>query len=82
MEQKFKKGDLCKVRTNPNQLVMVVEYKINRGGAVMNYFKGGSDYPDEVITDDVLCEWMEKRDVIRRYIKEANLELVTPAVEQ
>jgi hypothetical protein len=72
---KFKHGDLCKVRTS-GQTVMVIGYKTNMVGAVINYFSGEDKYPAEVRTDDVLCEFDLKGTNKRQYFKEANLELL------
>lgn len=78
MELKFKKGDIVKIRTG-GQIAMVIEYKINYAGSVIKYFSPNVDVPDEVITDKILCEWEVKGKIVRQYVTEANLELVTPA---
>lgn len=55
MEQKFKKGDICKIKTT-NETVVVLEYKVNNAGSIANYITKSKDYPEKVITDQVLCE--------------------------
>lgn len=75
METKFKHGDICKTKTS-GQVVMVINYKINQVGGVINFFTKSNDFPESVITDDVLCEFEIKGKITRQYIKEANLELM------
>ncbi len=74
-EQKFKKGDLLKIRTS-GETVMAVGYKVNYAGGVMNAIDGGNR-PDSVITDLVLCEGTIDKKFQRKFIAEANLEIIT-----
>lgn len=73
METKFKKGDLVRIRSTGEQ-VMVIEYKINRAGNVVNFFQKSDKYREDVLTDDVLCEGVIGNKFQRKYIKESNLE--------
>jgi hypothetical protein len=75
MEPKFKHGDLVIIRSSKDQ-VMVIEYKINRVGNVANYLQKTNQYPENILTDEVLCEGVIAGKFQRKYIKEANLELV------
>ncbi len=76
-ETKFKKGDIVKIKVT-GETVMVIEYKVNYGGGVMNSIDGGNR-PDSVTTDLVLCEGKIDGKFQRKYITEANLELITPS---
>ena len=73
-EQKFKHGDIVKIKTS-GEKVMVIEYKINHTGGIVNAISKQNKYPDSVITDDVLCEGTIDRKFQRKYIKEANIEI-------
>ena len=74
MEQKFKTGDIVKIRTSGDR-VMVIEYKINYTGAAINAVTRQNKYPSSVVTDDVLCEGTIDGKFQRKYINEANLEI-------
>ncbi len=74
-DQKFKHGDIVKIRTS-GERVMVIQYKINYAGGVINAISKSSKYPDSVVTDDVLCEGTIDKKFQRKYIKEANLEII------
>lgn len=76
MEQKFKKGDIVKIRTS-GERVMVIEYKVNHTGAIMNAIAHTNKYGGSVVTDEVLCEGTIAGKFQKKYINEANLELVT-----
>lgn len=78
MEQKFRHGDIVKIRTSC-ECVMVIEYKVNHAGSIMNAVTGQNKYHDSVVTDDVLCEGTIDKKFQRKYIKEANLELIESA---
>ena len=80
MTPKFSKGDLVKIRTT-QETVMVVEYKKEYMGDVLNALSGRKDYPSSVIVDEVLCEGRIDNKFQKRYITEANLELVSAASE-
>jgi hypothetical protein len=75
MEQKFKIGDIVKIKTS-SERVMVIEYKINHTGGIINSITRQNKYPKSVITDDVLCEGTIDKKFQRKYIKEANLEFI------
>jgi len=77
---KFKKGDIVKIRVTEEK-VMVVEYKVNYAGGVLNAFSYGTEkrFPDSVVTDLVLCEGKIDGKFQRKYITEANLEMITPS---
>lgn len=77
METKFKHGDLVKIRTT-SEPVMVIEYKINMTGNVANSLVKSNKYPKDVITDEILCEGIIGGKFQRQYIKEASLELIQP----
>ena len=79
-EQKFKKGDLVKIITT-DEKVIVLEYKVNYAGSVFNALqvRGEKTFPDKVITDDVLCEGRIDGKFQRKYIREASLELIKQA---
>lgn len=55
---------------------MAIEYKINHAGGIINHLTG-SKHPESVITDNLLCEGVIGGKFQRKYIDEANLELVT-----
>jgi hypothetical protein len=80
METKFKKGDLAKIRTS-GETVMILEYKVNHAGSIYNHFLGRKEFDDAVVTDEVLCEGTIDKKFQRRYINEANLELVSAGIE-
>lgn len=77
MEQKFKAGDVVKVRSGSEQMT-VIEYHVEYAGAVFNAFdrSGQKKFPNAVVTDDVLCEWMYKGERKRGQFKESSLDLV------
>ena len=60
---------------------MVVEYKVNYAGSVLNAFSYGTEkkFQDAVVTDLVLCEGKVDGKFQRKYITEANLEMITPS---
>lgn len=74
METKFKHGDLVIIRTT-GEKVMVLEYKVNYTGDVINAIVKQKRYDESVTTDEVLCEGTIGGKFQRKYIKEANLEL-------
>lgn len=76
MEEKFKKGNLVRLRTN-NEKMIVIEYEVNYVGNVMNYFSREKKYKESVITSRVLCEWMHKGKNVRDYFEELSLELLS-----
>lgn len=76
MKTNFQLGDICKTRTE-GTTVLVIEYKVNHAGAILNHFSRENKFPERVLTDDVLCEFEVKGEVKRRYFKEANLELIS-----
>lgn len=78
MEQKFKHGDIVKIRTS-DERVVVIQYKVNHVGGVINAITKQDKYPDSVITDDVLYEGTIDKKFQRKYIKEANLEFIEQA---
>jgi hypothetical protein len=77
-EQKFKQGDIVKHRTTGDKAV-VIEYKINHAGSVLNAFSRGTEkqFQDSVVTQEVLCEGKIDGKFQRKYIHEASLELVS-----
>lgn len=81
MSTKFNKGDLVKIRTS-GETVMVLSYKINYTGGIVNALTRQNNYANEVITDEILCEGTIDKKFQRRYINEANLELITAAPVQ
>jgi len=78
MERKFKLGDICQTRTEGTR-VMVIEYKVNHAGDIINYFLKEKKYDEAVPTDEVLCEFEVKGTRKRQYFNEANLELLNQA---
>ena len=70
----FKKGDLVQIRTT-NEKVMVIEYKINHAGGIVNKYLG-TNYPNQTITDQVLCEGVIGGKFQKKYITEDNLTLI------
>lgn len=78
--QKFKKGDIVKIKVT-DEKVMVVEYKVNHTGGILNAFTYGTEkkFPDSVVTDLVLCEGRIDGKFQNKYINEANLEMITPS---
>lgn len=78
MEAKFKHGDIAKIRTS-GERVMVIGYKVDNAGGIMNAITKSNKYDESVTTDDVLCEGTIDKKFQRKYIKEANLELTEPA---
>ncbi len=80
MEQKFRKGDIVKLRSGGDNM-MVSGYKVNYTGGAINAILGTKKYDDQVTTSLVLCEWMVKSKVNRNYFDESNLVLVEPMAE-
>ena len=58
---------------------MVIEYKVNHAGDIINYFLKEKKYDEAVPTDEVLCEFEVKDTRKRQYFNEANLELLNQA---
>jgi uncharacterized protein YodC (DUF2158 family) len=80
MEQKFKPGDVVKVRSG-SETMTVVEYEVNSMGGLMNAFSRENKYPDSIITDNIMCEWMYRGKKMAGKFKESSLELVKPFSE-
>lgn len=73
-EQKFKEGDICTIRTT-GETVVVLKYKINYAGGLVNQSLGIKKYPDSAVTDEVLCEGRIDGKFQKKYINEISLEL-------
>lgn len=76
MTTKFNKGDIVKIRTS-GETVMVLNYKVNHTGGIINTILKEKRYDESVITDEILCEGTIDKKFQRRYINEANLELIS-----
>lgn len=75
MGQKFNKGDLVETITGKDKLI-VISYKLNHMGAILNYYQGGSEFADTVVTEEVLCEGRIDGKFQKKYINENSLQLV------
>jgi uncharacterized protein YodC (DUF2158 family) len=81
MEHKFKAGDLVKLKSGSEPMI-IVAYVVSHAGGIMNAFDrsgGEKKFADSVETGEILCEWMYRGKKVRGTYYESSLDLINLA---